>query len=74
VVVAVSEIVSAAAVIPSAVPETISVAAAIPTVTAPPVKAVVSSTRQKRGVVIWDLEEESSTKTPTETTSKDKGK
>nr|GFA24257.1 hypothetical protein [Tanacetum cinerariifolium] len=56
VVVAVSEIVSAAAVIPSAVHETIS-AAAIPTVTAPsikvvaPVKAVVPSTRRKRGVV-----------------------
>nr|GFA00183.1 hypothetical protein [Tanacetum cinerariifolium] len=75
----VSETVSAAAVIPSAVPETIS-AAAIPTVPAPsikvvaPVKAAVPSTRQKRGVVIRDPEEESSVKTPTKTTSKDKGK
>nr|GEX02523.1 hypothetical protein [Tanacetum cinerariifolium] len=75
----VSETVSAAAVIPSDVPETIS-AAAIPTVTTcsikvvAPVKADVLSTKQKRGVVIRDLEEESSIKTPTETTSKDKGK
>nr|GEU62772.1 hypothetical protein [Tanacetum cinerariifolium] len=77
---AVSEIVSAAAVIPSVVPETISVAAAVPTVIAPsvkvaaPVKTAVPSTRQKRGVVIWDPEEESSAKTPTKTSSKDKGK
>nr|GEY45838.1 hypothetical protein [Tanacetum cinerariifolium] len=79
VVAAVSETVSDAAVIPSVVPKTIS-AAAIPTVTTPsiivaaPVKADVPSTRRKRGVVIRDLEEESSAKTPTETTSKDKGK
>nr|GEU64159.1 hypothetical protein [Tanacetum cinerariifolium] len=79
VVAAVSETVSVAAVIPSAVPETIS-AAVIPTVTAPsitvaaPIKAVVPSTRQKRGVVIKDPEEESSAKNPTETTSKDMGK
>nr|GFA65336.1 hypothetical protein [Tanacetum cinerariifolium] len=77
---AVSETVSAAAVIPSVVPETISAAATILTVTAPPVKVValvkatVPSTRRKRGVVIRDPKEESSTKTPTETTSKDKGK
>nr|GEW19733.1 ribonuclease H-like domain, reverse transcriptase, RNA-dependent DNA polymerase [Tanacetum cinerariifolium] len=51
-VVAVSETVSATAVIPSAIPETISDAAAVPT----------------------DPEEESSAKTPTETTSKDMGK
>nr|GFA24365.1 hypothetical protein [Tanacetum cinerariifolium] len=38
------------------------------------VKAVVPSTRRKRGVVIKDLKEESSIKTPTETTFKDKGK
>nr|GFC43392.1 hypothetical protein [Tanacetum cinerariifolium] len=56
------------------------IAAAIPTVIAPPVKvaalvkAAVPSPRQKRGVVIWDPEEESSTKTHTETSSKDKGK
>nr|GFD08873.1 hypothetical protein [Tanacetum cinerariifolium] len=77
VVVVVSETVSAATVIPFAVPETISVAA-IPTVTAPSikvatlVKAVVPFTRPKRGVVIRDPKEESSVKTPTETTSKDK--
>nr|GFB11910.1 hypothetical protein [Tanacetum cinerariifolium] len=57
VVVAVSEIVSVAAVIPFVVPETISAAAAVPTIIAPPVKI-----------------EESSAKTPTETSSKDKGK
>nr|GEU40771.1 putative ribonuclease H-like domain-containing protein [Tanacetum cinerariifolium] len=67
------ETVSAAAAIPSAVPKTIS-AAAVPTVIAPPVKAAVPSTRRKRGVVIWDPEKESSAKTPTETSSKDKGK
>nr|GEU89357.1 hypothetical protein [Tanacetum cinerariifolium] len=79
VVAAVSETVSAAAVIPSAVLETIS-DAAIPTVTDPlikvaaPSKAALPSTRRKRGVVTRDPEEESSAKTPTETTSKDKGK
>nr|GEW33977.1 hypothetical protein [Tanacetum cinerariifolium]GEW51699.1 hypothetical protein [Tanacetum cinerariifolium] len=79
VVATVSETVSTAAVIPSIVLETIS-ADAIPTVTTPtikvaaPVKAAISSTRRKRGVVIWDPEEESFVKTPTETTSKDKGK
>nr|GEY97658.1 hypothetical protein [Tanacetum cinerariifolium] len=41
---------------------------------AAPVKADVPSTRRKRGVVIWDPEEKSSAKTPTETSSKDKGK
>nr|GEY21940.1 hypothetical protein [Tanacetum cinerariifolium] len=56
IVAAVSETVSAAAVIPSVVLETISDAAAVPTVIAPPVKVaapvkvVVPSTRQKRGV------------------------
>nr|GFA53535.1 hypothetical protein [Tanacetum cinerariifolium] len=77
VVATVSETVNAAAVIPSAVPETISAAAAVPTIIAPPVKVaapVKAATRQKRGVVIWDPEEESTAKTPTETTSKDKGK
>nr|GEV92708.1 putative ribonuclease H-like domain-containing protein [Tanacetum cinerariifolium] len=70
IVAAVSETVSAIAVIPSAILETIS-AAAIPTVTDPPIKVVapakaaLPSTRRKRGVVA---------KTPTETTSKDKGK
>nr|GEW00627.1 hypothetical protein [Tanacetum cinerariifolium] len=42
--------------------------------TAAPVKVVVPSTRRRRGVVIRDLEEESSAKTPTKTKSKDKGK
>nr|GFA90588.1 glutamic acid-rich protein-like [Tanacetum cinerariifolium] len=79
VIAAVSEIVSVAAVIPFDVPETIS-AADIRTVTAPSVKvvasvkAVVPSSRRKIGVVIRDPGEESSAKTPTETTSKDKGK
>nr|GEV44158.1 hypothetical protein [Tanacetum cinerariifolium] len=78
-VVVVSETVSTAAVIPFDVPETIS-NAAIPIVTTPsikvdaPVKATIPSTRRKRGVVIRDPEGESSAKTPTETTSKDKGK
>nr|GEW25065.1 ribonuclease H-like domain-containing protein [Tanacetum cinerariifolium] len=79
VVATISETVSDVVVIPSVVPETIS-ADVIPIVTTPSikvaasVKAAVPSTRQKRGVVIWDPEEESSAKTPTETTSKDKGK
>nr|GEW25515.1 hypothetical protein [Tanacetum cinerariifolium] len=38
------------------------------------VEVVVPSTKRRRGVVIWDPEEESSTKTPTETKSKDKRK
>nr|GEZ37965.1 hypothetical protein [Tanacetum cinerariifolium] len=79
VVAAVSEIVSVDAVVPSVVPETIS-AAVIPTLTALSikvaalVKAIIPFTRRKRGVVIRDPEEESSVKTPTETTTKDKGK
>nr|GFC16359.1 hypothetical protein [Tanacetum cinerariifolium] len=50
---------------------TVSVAAVVPTpvtaatVTPAPVKVDVPATRRKRGVVIWDPEEESSTKTPT---------
>nr|GEY91098.1 hypothetical protein [Tanacetum cinerariifolium] len=70
-------LINAAAVIPSAVPETISAAATVPTVIAPPVKVaapVKAATRQKRGVVIWDPEKEPSAKTPTKTTSKDRGK
>nr|GEY31940.1 hypothetical protein [Tanacetum cinerariifolium] len=51
-----------------------STAAVVPTVTTAPVKVVVPSTRRKRGVIIWDPEKESSTKTPTETMYKDKGK
>nr|GFD29596.1 hypothetical protein [Tanacetum cinerariifolium] len=42
--------------------------------TASPVKVAIPSTRRRRRVVIRDPEEESSAKTPTETTSKDKGK
>nr|GEU40361.1 ribonuclease H-like domain-containing protein [Tanacetum cinerariifolium] len=66
VVAAVSETVSAADAVQAAVPAAI--------MTPAPVKAIVPSTKRKRGVVIWDLEEESSAKTPTETKSKDKGK
>nr|GEV65014.1 hypothetical protein [Tanacetum cinerariifolium] len=58
----------------AAVSETVNAAAVIPTVTAAPVKVVLPSTRRRRGVVIRDPEEESSTKTPTETKSKDNGK
>nr|GEY21856.1 retrovirus-related Pol polyprotein from transposon TNT 1-94 [Tanacetum cinerariifolium] len=66
--------VSAAVVAHAAVSEIVSAVAVVPTVTAAPVKVVVPSTRQRRGVVIWNPEEESSVKTPTETKSKDKGK
>nr|GEV33403.1 reverse transcriptase domain-containing protein [Tanacetum cinerariifolium] len=44
------------------------------TITTAPVKVVAASTRRRRGVVIRDLEEESSAKTSNETKSKDKGK
>nr|GFD43614.1 hypothetical protein [Tanacetum cinerariifolium] len=70
------EIVSAAAVVQAdvhvALTETVNAAAVV--TTAAPVKVVVPSTKQRRGVVIRNLEEESSAKTPTETKSKDKGK
>nr|GEW94450.1 hypothetical protein [Tanacetum cinerariifolium] len=46
----------------------------VPTITTASVKVAVLSTRQRRGVVIRDPEEESSTKTPTKTKSNDKGK
>nr|GFB99478.1 hypothetical protein [Tanacetum cinerariifolium] len=66
----VSETVSAAA-----VTETVYTAAVVPAaVTAALVKVVIPSTRRRRGVVIRDPKEESSTKTPTKTKSKDKGK
>nr|GEW16637.1 hypothetical protein [Tanacetum cinerariifolium] len=58
----------------AAVSETVSAAAVVPTVTAAPVKVSVPSTRRRSGVIIRDPEEESSTQTPTETKSKDKGK
>nr|GEV82639.1 reverse transcriptase domain-containing protein [Tanacetum cinerariifolium] len=44
------------------------------TITAAPVKVAAASTRQRRGVVIRDPEEESSAKTLAEIKSKDKGK
>nr|GFD33345.1 hypothetical protein [Tanacetum cinerariifolium] len=73
VIAAVSETVSAAAVVQTAVlaalTETVN-AVAIVTIAAP-VKVVIPSTRQRKGVGIRDLEEESSAKTPTETKSKD---
>nr|GEX10915.1 hypothetical protein [Tanacetum cinerariifolium] len=49
----------------AAVSEIVSAAAVVPV-------AITKIT--KKGIVIWDLEEESSSKTPTETKSKDKGK
>nr|GFA74045.1 hypothetical protein [Tanacetum cinerariifolium] len=58
----------------AAVSKTFSAVAVVPTVTAAPVKVVVPFTRRRRGVIIRDPEEESSTQTPTETKSKDKGK
>nr|GEW41454.1 ribonuclease H-like domain-containing protein [Tanacetum cinerariifolium] len=73
VVAAVSETVSAAAVVQADIPTAPVNAAAVMTTTAP-IKVAVPSTRRRRGVVIRDPEEESSAKTPTETTSKDKGK
>nr|GFA32646.1 hypothetical protein [Tanacetum cinerariifolium] len=68
VVVAVSETVSVAALV------AIVTAAVVPTITTAPVKVTIPSTRQRKGVVIRDPEEESSAKTPTKTKSKDKGK
>nr|GEV96632.1 reverse transcriptase domain-containing protein [Tanacetum cinerariifolium] len=68
VVASVSETVSAATIVPTVT------AAVVPTVTAALVKVAVPSTKQRKGVVIRDLEEESSAKTLTETKSKDNGK
>nr|GEX09838.1 retrovirus-related Pol polyprotein from transposon TNT 1-94 [Tanacetum cinerariifolium] len=68
VVTAVSETVNAAPVVPTVT------TAVVPTITTASVKVVVPSTRRRRGVIIKDLEEESSAKTPTETKSIDKGK
>nr|GEW90766.1 uncharacterized mitochondrial protein AtMg00810-like [Tanacetum cinerariifolium] len=65
---AVSETVNAAHIVPTVT------TAVVPTITTAPVKVVVPSTRRRRGVVLRDLEEESSAKTPIETKSKDKGK
>nr|GEU67736.1 ribonuclease H-like domain-containing protein [Tanacetum cinerariifolium] len=66
VVVVVSGTVSATAVIPAPVTAA--------TVTPAPVKVAVPATRRRRGVIIRDPEEESSTNTPAETKPKDKGK
>nr|GFA72297.1 hypothetical protein [Tanacetum cinerariifolium] len=63
VVAAISEIVNAAPVVPT-VTTTV-----VPTITTSPVKVVVPSTSRRRGVVIKDLEEESSAKTLTKTKS-----
>nr|GFC28571.1 hypothetical protein [Tanacetum cinerariifolium] len=73
VVAAVSETVSVADVVQANVPAAPVNATAVVT-TAASVKVAVPSTRRRRRVVIRDLEEESSAKTPTETKSKDKGK
>nr|GEW62287.1 hypothetical protein [Tanacetum cinerariifolium] len=73
VVAAVSETVSAAAVVQADVPAA-SVNVAVVVTTAALVKVTVLSTRRRRRVVFRDPEEESSAKTPTETKSKDKGK
>nr|GFA45784.1 hypothetical protein [Tanacetum cinerariifolium] len=73
VIAAVSETVSAAAVVQADVPAAPVNAATVVT-TATPVKVDVPSTRQRRGVFIRYPEEESFAKTPTETKSKDKGK
>nr|GEZ72115.1 hypothetical protein [Tanacetum cinerariifolium] len=61
------EVSTANTIIPTAEPNIPAV-----TVTAAPIKVAVASTRRKRGVVIRDSEEESTTVTPDET--KDKGK
>nr|GFB61657.1 hypothetical protein [Tanacetum cinerariifolium] len=74
VVAAVSEIVSAAAVVQVDIPTAPVNAAAVMTTAAPVKVAIPSSRRRRRGVVIRDPEEESSTKTPAKTKSKDKGK
>nr|GFC78265.1 hypothetical protein [Tanacetum cinerariifolium] len=64
----------------AAVSESVSVASAIiapvpaATITAAPVRVADASTRRRKGVVIRDLEEESTAKTPAKTKSKDNGK
>nr|GEX04379.1 transposon TX1 uncharacterized [Tanacetum cinerariifolium] len=73
VVAAVSKTVSVAAIVQANVLAAPVNATAVVT-TAASVKVAVPSTRRRRRVVIRDLEEESSAKTPTETKSKDKGK
>nr|GEX65826.1 hypothetical protein [Tanacetum cinerariifolium] len=73
VVAAVSETVSAAADVQVDVLAAPVNAVAVMTTVAP-VKVVVPFTIRRRGVVIRDPKEESSAKTPTETTSNDKGK
>nr|GEX91660.1 hypothetical protein [Tanacetum cinerariifolium] len=70
VVTAASETVTAASTIISAAEPQVLAA----TITAAPVRVVVSSTKRRKGVVIRDPEEESSTFIPADTKSKDKGK
>nr|GEW85620.1 hypothetical protein [Tanacetum cinerariifolium] len=70
VVTAVSETVDAASTIISVAEPQVPVA----TITAAPVRVVAISTRRRKGVVIRDPEEESSTVIPADTKSKDKGK
>nr|GEY13213.1 hypothetical protein [Tanacetum cinerariifolium] len=69
----VSETISDAAVVQTDIPTALVNVAAVMTTVAP-VKVVVPSTKRRKRVVIRDPEEESSVKTPTETTSKHKGK
>nr|GEZ36008.1 retrovirus-related Pol polyprotein from transposon TNT 1-94 [Tanacetum cinerariifolium] len=74
----ITEVVTAASETVTAVSTTISTAepqvpAAATTIVAP-VRVVAASTRRRKGVVIRDLEEESTTIIPADTKSKDKGK
>nr|GEX14452.1 hypothetical protein [Tanacetum cinerariifolium] len=70
VVTAASETVTAASTIISATKPQVSAA----TITAAPVRVAAASTERRKGVVIRDPEEESSTVIPADTKSKDKGK
>nr|GEV72483.1 hypothetical protein [Tanacetum cinerariifolium] len=72
VITAASEIVTAASTIIDAAEAQVRAA----TLTVAPARVVVAPSRRKKGVGIWDPEEESTTSTtiPTETKSKDKGK
>nr|GEX58977.1 hypothetical protein [Tanacetum cinerariifolium] len=73
----ITEVVTAASESITAASTTISaVEPQVPTaiITAAPVRVAAASTRRRKGVVIRDLEEESSTVIPADTKSKDKGK
>nr|GEZ71160.1 hypothetical protein [Tanacetum cinerariifolium] len=69
----ITEVVTAASTLVSAA-NTIILAAEPKVPTATPVKVTAASTRQRRGVIIRDPEEESTVITPADTKSKDKGK